>query len=78
MSASFFIVFCFTFVIHLISTLAYAVRLVGVKTGRIAVSGNKISYMDFDSLVGMIYSDHIINTETWEGWNIEIKYIRDN
>ena len=32
------IVFLFTLVIHLIATLAYSVRLVGVKTGRIAVS----------------------------------------
>src|ERR1044071_6148777 len=28
----------FTFVVHLISTLAYSVQLVGVKTGRIAVA----------------------------------------
>ncbi len=32
------IVFAFTFIIHLISTLAYAVRIAGVRTGRIAVS----------------------------------------
>ena len=32
------IVSAFTLVVHLIGTLAYAVRLVGVKTGRIAVS----------------------------------------
>lgn len=32
------IVFLFTLVIHFIATLAYSVRLVGVKTGRIAVS----------------------------------------
>jgi len=32
------IVFCLTFVIHLISTLAYSVRLVGTRTGRIAIS----------------------------------------
>jgi len=31
-------VFAFTIVIHLISTLSYAVRLVGIRTGRIAVS----------------------------------------
>ena len=32
------IVFLFTLVIHLISTLAHSVRLVGIRTGRIAVS----------------------------------------
>lgn len=32
------LVFLLTFVIHLISTLAYAVRIAGVRTGRIAVS----------------------------------------
>ncbi len=32
------IVFIFTLTIHLISTLSYSVRLVGVRTGRIAVS----------------------------------------
>ncbi len=32
------IVFVFTVVIHLIGTLSYAVRLVGIRTGRIAVS----------------------------------------
>lgn len=32
------LIFCFTLIIHLINTLAYAVRLVGVKTGRLAVS----------------------------------------
>jgi hypothetical protein len=32
------IVFIFTLVIHLISTLSYSVRLVGLKTGRIAVT----------------------------------------
>jgi hypothetical protein len=31
-------VFVFTFAIHLIGTLSYSVRLVGIKTGRIAVS----------------------------------------
>ena len=32
------LVFLFTFIIHLISTLAYALRIAGVRTGRIAVS----------------------------------------
>ena len=32
------LVFLLTFVIHLISTLSYAVRIAGVRTGRIAVS----------------------------------------
>ncbi len=32
------IIFCFTCIIHLISTLSYSVRLVGIKTGRIALS----------------------------------------
>lgn len=32
------LVFCFTVVIHLIGTLAYSVRLVGINTGRIAVT----------------------------------------
>lgn len=32
------LVFVFTLIIHMISTLSYAVRLVGVKTGRLAVS----------------------------------------
>jgi len=32
------LVFLLTFIIHLISTLAYAVRIAGVRTGRIAVS----------------------------------------
>jgi len=38
MIAKLVFVFFFTLVIHLIGTLAYSVRLVGVKTGRIAVS----------------------------------------
>ena len=32
------LVFFFTIIIHMISTLAYSVRLVGINTGRIAVS----------------------------------------
>src|SRR4028118_209273 len=32
------VLFALTFVIHLIGTLAYAVRLAGTRTGRIAVS----------------------------------------
>src|SRR6185436_2740932 len=32
------LVFIFTFVIHLISTLSYSVQMVAVKTGRIAIS----------------------------------------
>jgi len=31
-------VICFTFIIHLINTLSYSVRLVGIRTGRLAVS----------------------------------------
>jgi len=38
MSAQVQLVFVLTFVIHLISMLAYAVRIAGVRTGRIAVS----------------------------------------
>ena len=38
MSAQVAVVFVLTFVIHLISTLSYAVRIAGVRTGRIAVS----------------------------------------
>jgi hypothetical protein len=38
MSIQVVIVFLLTFVIHLISSLAYAVRIAGVRTGRIAVS----------------------------------------
>jgi hypothetical protein len=32
------IIFCLTFVIHIIGTMAYAFRIAGVRTGRIAVS----------------------------------------
>ncbi|MCA1557029.1 MAG: lipid II flippase Amj family protein [Acidobacteria bacterium] len=38
MSKQIAVVFLLTFVIHLISTLAYALRIAGVRTGRIAVS----------------------------------------
>lgn len=38
MSKQIAIVFLLTFIIHLISTLAYALRIAGVRTGRIAVS----------------------------------------
>lgn len=38
MSTQVTIVFLLTFIIHLISTLSYAVRIAGVRTGRIAVS----------------------------------------
>ena len=38
MEARILLVFCFTVIIHMISTLAYSVRLVGINTGRIAVS----------------------------------------
>ena len=38
MSTQVKLVFLLTFIIHLISTLAYAVRIAGVRTGRIAVS----------------------------------------
>jgi len=38
MTCQIIIVIILTFVIHLISTLSYSVRLVGVRTGRIAVS----------------------------------------
>ena len=38
MDIQLFILCILTFVIHLIGTLAYAVRIAGVRTGRIAVS----------------------------------------
>jgi hypothetical protein len=38
MSAQVTLVFVLTFVIHLVSTLSYALRIAGVRTGRIAVS----------------------------------------
>jgi len=38
MTSQVIFVICFTFIIHLINTLSYAVRLVGIKTGRLAVS----------------------------------------
>jgi hypothetical protein len=38
MSAQVAIVFVLTFVIHLVGTLAYALRIAGVRTGRVAVS----------------------------------------
>jgi len=38
MSGHILLVFLFTAVIHCIATLAYAVRLVGIKTGKITVS----------------------------------------
>ena len=38
MSAQIAVVFLLTFIIHLIGTLAYALRIAGVRTGRIAVS----------------------------------------
>lgn len=38
MSKQVAIVFLLTFIIHLISTLAYALRIAGVRTGRIAIS----------------------------------------
>ncbi len=38
MEARIVLVFGFTLIIHMISTLAYSVRLVGIKTGRIAVT----------------------------------------
>jgi hypothetical protein len=38
MSTQIAVVFLLTFIIHLISTLAYALRIAGVRTGRIAVS----------------------------------------
>jgi hypothetical protein len=38
MSAQVILVFILTFIIHLISTLSYALRIAGVRTGRIAVS----------------------------------------
>lgn len=38
MSAQVILVFALTFIIHLISTLSYALRIAGVRTGRIAVS----------------------------------------
>jgi hypothetical protein len=38
MSAQVILVFIFTFIIHLVSTLSYALRIAGVRTGRIAVS----------------------------------------
>jgi len=38
MSAQVAIVFALTFVIHLVGTLAYALRIAGVRTGRVAVS----------------------------------------
>jgi hypothetical protein len=38
MSKQIAVVFLLTFIIHLVSTLAYALRIAGVRTGRIAVS----------------------------------------
>ncbi len=38
MSAQVWLVFFFTFIIHLIATLSYALRIAGARTGRIAVS----------------------------------------
>jgi hypothetical protein len=38
MSTQLIIVFLFTFSIHLVNTLSYSVRLVGIRTGRLAVS----------------------------------------
>ncbi len=38
MSTQIIIVLILTFVIYVISTLAYSVRIVGVRTGRIAIS----------------------------------------
>ena len=38
MNAQVMLVFAFTFIIHLISTLSYALRIAGVRSGRIAVS----------------------------------------
>ncbi|EKN40462.1 sugar ABC transporter permease, partial [Clostridium botulinum CFSAN001627] len=38
MSTQIMIVLILTFVIYVISTLAYSVRIVGVRTGRIAIS----------------------------------------
>ncbi len=38
MTTQVIIVIVFTFIIHLINTLSYSVRLVGIKTGRLAVS----------------------------------------
>lgn len=38
MSAQVLLVFLFTFIIHLISTLSYGLRIAGIRTGRIAVS----------------------------------------
>jgi hypothetical protein len=38
MTSQIFIVICLTFLINLITTLSYSVRIVGIRTGRIAVS----------------------------------------
>ncbi|MFN8240229.1 MAG: lipid II flippase Amj family protein [Bacteroidales bacterium] len=38
MSSQIIIVICLTFIINLITTLSYSVRIVGIRTGRIAVS----------------------------------------
>ncbi len=64
MSSQIALVFIFTFVIHLISTLAYSVRIAGARTGRVAVSLSLFNILILfsrtaNSLQGPLLAKHV-------------------
>lgn len=60
MSASISIVLVLTFIIYIVSSLSYSVRIVGVKTGRIAISASMFSIFSLLSRTATTFQEPLL------------------
>lgn len=70
MALSIVIVLILTFIIYVVSALSYSVKIVGVKTGRIAISASMFSIFSLSSRTATTIQEPLLAKTIEKGLNI--------